>query len=620
MHRSARLFACLVVPLLFAGLFVSSTEARTNFTFPAELGEVNVGLDSLASSVPFSSVFAAENVQTEDDGTMSFDVVAVKTTGGEWQEVTNTTFTVIREIRGPEDLSLPQVHVVQKGETLTAIANRYGVTVDQLIRWNRRTVIVGEPIYVSDPHGFDRWVFVGADPSAHTMLEQVDMMPTLPDAVRPIMRQQVATVMPDTVFVPRSLILHDEIEGGLVTKEVKVKELSLALWIDRKTGQPIESLPALAYPPVFYEGQAYTLLRFLDCGNGAYLRQPYRLEVISEVTPRIVTAPPETTETDTTPFVPAIAEPEKVIEPLFRMNWVAWLYPEYVSLSQSMDRVQAFSGAEVVTRIGRKGYHSPHAVILRGHVNRVNTYDWSFLARGGYRFGWVDRPAGFNLEAGGWLETNQRSFRLMEQVSPTQLRWEEQATYFDGSGPYGRLLLWASHPSTYADITLRTGNSLRQEWSTSLTVEPGRAYLRGGWQQTLRKAASESYQDTTISFPSDRIDIFEMRIGRQFGSLIEGSNGVPELVAGLTPKRVRPDNRRRHVLYGAGYYMDYRSSVWEFEWPGFGAGYEYRRSSRFKAELAVKYFPNTDSHDLVNDIVYEDEDQIRFLGGIVISR
>ncbi len=152
-HRPENPYA-LRLPKEYTGLFLANEEAIYNFRTPEQVRQ-----EELAAQLAETTVHVVS--RGEVLGTIAR---RYGTTVGEIQRLNNLRGTLIRPgqrlvvrattARATPAQSRSNVHIVRRGETLSVIANRYRISVNNLMQWNnlRNTVIQpGQQLIVRPP-------------------------------------------------------------------------------------------------------------------------------------------------------------------------------------------------------------------------------------------------------------------------------------------------------------------------------------------------------------------------------------------------------------------------------------------------------------------------------------
>lgn len=146
----------LHLPKEYANLFVANEESIYNFRTPEEIRQ-----EELAAIMEETTIHVVRSGDVLGSIARRYG-----TTVGEIQRLNNLRGTLIRPgqrliVKAPADRpvatpSSANVHVVKSGETLGVIANRYRVSVNNLMEWNNlsnSTIRVGQQLIVRPPEG-----------------------------------------------------------------------------------------------------------------------------------------------------------------------------------------------------------------------------------------------------------------------------------------------------------------------------------------------------------------------------------------------------------------------------------------------------------------------------------
>ncbi|MFA5107422.1 MAG: hypothetical protein WC497_03810 [Patescibacteria group bacterium] len=506
-----------------------------------------------------------------------------------WVAVQDTKLELKRSEKQPEPIRLPPTRVVKPGEGWKALSKELGVPADTLRAWNgldRRYVLPGEHLFTQKPEQvIRRWEFLGGDPARTPLKDQIKSF-KVPDQVRAEWVSLVEASTPDSVWMYSTEASPLIVDGLCFGKNISWGRTA-CFWKDPKSRQSVDRTVALEYPFVDYEGYRYHLYRFVVCGNAAYVRRAFVDEAESQVT----VSPPESARQPKVEGPFYAQEPEVSHE--FVSGGVWWLDYRYSQGGKdrkgNLDRQHSFlGGLEWLPRIS--GYDGWGRLRDLSTVIRIEqaSLDKNHVS-GDYRLGgrgWIlgDEAGAWRtgFEAGAWYLAGQREFINYRQISPTTIKAREDARYFDGYGGYARVL-GITPKLGYYEAMFKRGTNLDREIGGSFSIEPHPLYFRASYDVQYRRGQSRHFDNQTLSFPADTMQVFEGRIGYKFNHYI--------------------------IVYASYDSWSYDNPSWSFDWRGPGIGIEYRINRWWRLKGNFKYLNDAVDRDLVNGKVYHTDRQ-----------
>lgn len=407
------------------------------------------------------------------------------------------------------------------------------------------------------------WKTLGGDPAGIPLAEQITHIP-VPASVKDRWIDQVRHSKPDTVWIKRGELLGGITFGGRHSNTFKVWGPTLCAWRDPKTGVPVEHTRALAWPAVAEGDEEFTLLQFLACSNGGYLRTPVpHAEIPTEPTPvqpPSVPVPPVSPRPQPIPDIPAFEPGGRE----YTSNGTIWMTGELVDGLNDGKHLNGFIGSEVVIR-GSYGGHRPGLVarVHAGALGAPNANGEFSDGGGGARLGMrasVFEPAlwQWDVEGGGYADLQKLQWRDERMVSPTQLHWDERRSTIGDVGGYARTLGQGPYWTNW-DVRGAVGKRLASEVEARVGIEPRPVTFEAGYQRTHYREREVDSHGREFNFPDSEMKMREASVG------------------------VRPrSNHRVSVGYRN---WNYQSSTWTFDWRGPYTQYDwqFRRSWRFRA-------------------------------------
>ncbi|MDP3964933.1 MAG: LysM peptidoglycan-binding domain-containing protein [bacterium] len=540
----------------------------------------------------------------------------------DWRMVENEVIVTVLNFEVPAPVTLPKLREVKKGESLSQISRETGLPIGTLRELNYippdgsriyegETLVLEdmgeEPIrtydfVLGDPSGLDyrgkafvdsvRAYYGGTIPPMAILRDQLDHI--APEQVPDYVRQQwvslVEASQPDEVWLESSskkpLIVDGLFFGGYKSAEVKIWGRTLCDWKDVRTLQPITRLLAYEYAHVDFGGYRWYLYQLVDCRNGVFVKVPLKRRGEVEVTEYI--PPPRRPPTTEIP----VERPDPKAPPGrsrdFIQGGVVWtdyvhsrgggdsqnsLYAgiEWLPRLSHYDGLAGLEDLAIVARVGQAVEDANHVGDYRLGL-RTNVY--------GDNYGWrVD------IEGGARYSAGQRMFVEYTNISPTRIHAEEKGIYTDGYGAYGRIL-GLTPGRGYFDLAYLGGSDLKRQFFAGYTVEPRPFYARVDYGLTERK--SQTRRSRNISFPADEMRTTELRGGVFL---------------------------HRTVLTYASYsWRSFDSTIWSFDWNGWGLGLEWRLNPNWRIRGDYKYFLDAVDRDVATGIEYNTDRHFVQLG------
>ncbi len=518
-----------------------------------------------------------------------------------WVAVQDTKLELKRSEKQPEPIRLPPTRVVKPGEGWKTLSKELGVPADTLRAWNgleRRHVLPGEHIFTAAPADktvIRRWEFLKGAPAKKKLIKQIeDPRVPVPEYVKNEWKSLIEASRPDTVRMystPEHPLFHDFICYGDDVVWLK----TVCFWKDPKTLEPITMTLALEYPPVDYQGNRYYLYQYLACNNAAGSIIP----IVDEGSTEVTVQPPATEEKKPEPPTTTDqAPPPRETSHEFVQGGVWWLDYRYAQGGKdrkgNLDRQHSFlGGLEWLPRIS--GYDGWGRLRDLSTVVRIEqaSLDKNHVS-GEYRLGgrgWIlgDEAGSWRtgFEAGAWYLASQREFVNYQQISPSTIEAREDARYFDGYGGYGRIL-GITPKLGYYEGMFKRGTNLDREIAGSFSIEPHPLYFRASYDVQYRRGQSRHFDNQTLSFPADTMQVFEGRIGYKFNHYV--------------------------IVYASYDSWSYDNPSWSFDWRGPGIGIEYRINRWWRLKGHFKYLNDATDRDLVNGKVYHTDRQWAGIG------
>jgi LysM repeat protein len=166
-EASGPILVCVFVFFLFGGLFCSIVQSSENSSKLDNLAEIDsgffvskndvYGLEDQAFKEKLLLFLTEEGILTKSSKGLIYyhisEEAIAKIEDAEFKEKVKTFVTKAEERKTSPQKVLRSVHEVQPGETLWNIAQRYGMSIDEIVRLNRlnpsETIYPGQKILVN---------------------------------------------------------------------------------------------------------------------------------------------------------------------------------------------------------------------------------------------------------------------------------------------------------------------------------------------------------------------------------------------------------------------------------------------------------------------------------------